>query len=119
MFRLKVSHLQDLTTFPLPDALPTLGSRSIEQCQYPAEGTHIHAVEQVRTQGMKKQQNTSQQQKLQGNFTRQYRETIERPIPVEKNNYLYQIEKSRRTPTSAITGQRNSQLNIRRASTHR
>ena len=29
MFRLKVSHLQDLTTFSLPDALPTLG---IPQC---------------------------------------------------------------------------------------
>jgi hypothetical protein len=68
MFRLKVSHLQAPTTFPLPDALPTLGSHSIEQCQHPAEGTHIHAVEQVRTQRMKKQRNTSQQQKLQENY---------------------------------------------------
>jgi hypothetical protein len=61
----------------------------------PAEGTHIHAVEQVRPQGMKeqrtKQRNTSQQQKLQENFTRQYRATVQRAIPVEKHNYPYQI----------------------------
>jgi hypothetical protein len=28
--------------------------QSIEQCQHPGEGTHIHVVEQVRPQGMKK-----------------------------------------------------------------
>ena len=32
MFRLKVSHLQTLTTFSLPDALPTLGSHSVYNC---------------------------------------------------------------------------------------
>ena len=32
MFRLKVSHLQALTTFSLPDALPTLGSHSVYFC---------------------------------------------------------------------------------------
>ena len=32
MFRLKVSHLQALTTFSLPDALPTLGSHSVYNC---------------------------------------------------------------------------------------
>jgi hypothetical protein len=36
---------------------------SIEQCQHPGEGTHIHVVEQVRPQGVKnkgiKQRNTS------------------------------------------------------------
>ena len=42
MFRLKVSHLQALTAF------------SVKQCHHPAEGTHIHAAEQVRPQGMKK-----------------------------------------------------------------
>jgi hypothetical protein len=39
----------------------------------PRKGTHIHVVEQVQPQGMKKQRtkqrNTSQQQKLQLNFT--------------------------------------------------
>ena len=40
-----------------------------------------------------KQRNTSQQQKLQENFTRQYRATIQRAIPVEKRNYTYQTEK--------------------------
>jgi len=80
MFRLKVSLLRTLTTFSLPDALPTLGShsvyncgihlvktfqngelpksphsdyntvdknsieQSIEQCQHPGEGAHIHKV---------------------------------------------------------------------------
>ena len=34
-----------------------------------------------------------QQQKLQENFTRQYRATIQRAIPVEKHNYPYQIGK--------------------------
>jgi len=29
--------------------------QSIEQCQHPGKGTHIHIVEQVRPQGMKKQ----------------------------------------------------------------
>ena len=46
--------------------------QSIEQCQHPGEGTHIHAVEQIRPQGMKtqrtKQRNTSQQ-KPQESFT--------------------------------------------------
>jgi hypothetical protein len=28
--------------------------QSIEQCQHPGEGTHIHVVEQVQPQGMKK-----------------------------------------------------------------
>jgi len=55
----------------------------------------------------KKQRNTSQQQKLRENFTRQYRATIQRTIPVEKHNYPYQIEKNRRTPTSATIRQRN------------
>jgi len=32
MFRLKVIHLQALTTFSLQDALPTLGSRSVYNC---------------------------------------------------------------------------------------
>ena len=32
MFRLNVSHLQALTTFSLPDALPTLGSHSVYNC---------------------------------------------------------------------------------------
>jgi len=32
MFKLKVSHLQALTTFSLPDALPTLGSHSVYKC---------------------------------------------------------------------------------------
>jgi len=32
MFRLKVSHLQALTIFFLPDALPTLGSHSVYNC---------------------------------------------------------------------------------------
>ena len=36
MFRLEVSHLQALTTFSLPDALPTLGSHSVYSC-----GTHF------------------------------------------------------------------------------
>jgi len=79
-----------------------VGKNSIEQniaqCQHPAEGTHIHAVEQVRTQGMKKQRtkqrNTSQQQKLQENFTRRYLAATQRAIPVEKHNYPYQIEKT-------------------------
>jgi len=31
MFRLKFSYLQALTTFSLPDALPTLGSHSVYQ----------------------------------------------------------------------------------------
>jgi len=36
----------------------------------------------------------AQQQKLQGEkFTRQYRATIQRAIPVEKRNHSYQIEK--------------------------
>ena len=68
-----------------------------KQCQHPGEGTHIHIVEQVQPQGMKKQRtkqrNTSQQQNLQGNFTRQYRATIQRAIPVNKHNYPYQIRK--------------------------
>ena len=72
--------------------------RSIEQCQHPAEGTHIHVVEQVRPQGIKKkrtkQRNTSQQQQqLQETFTRQYGATIQRAIPVEKHNCPYQIGK--------------------------
>ena len=62
--------------------------QSTEQCKHPEEGAHIHVVEQVRPQGMKKQwtkqRNTSQQQKLQENFTRQYRATIQRAIPVKK-----------------------------------
>jgi len=32
IFRLKVSHLQALTTCPLPDALPNLGSHSVYNC---------------------------------------------------------------------------------------
>jgi len=36
MFRLKVSHIQALTTFSLPDALPTLGSHSVYNC-----GIHV------------------------------------------------------------------------------
>ena len=32
MFRLEVSHLQTLTTFSLPDALPTLRSHSVYSC---------------------------------------------------------------------------------------
>ena len=32
MFRLKVSHLQALTTFSLLDALPNLGSHSVYNC---------------------------------------------------------------------------------------
>jgi len=32
MFRLKVSHLQALTTFSLPDALPALGSHTVYNC---------------------------------------------------------------------------------------
>jgi len=32
MFRLKFSHLQALTTFPLQDALPILGSHSVCSC---------------------------------------------------------------------------------------
>jgi len=48
MFRLKVSHLQVLTTFLLPDALPTVDKNNIEQsteqCQHPGEGAHIHKV---------------------------------------------------------------------------
>ena len=32
MFRLNVSHLQALTTFSSPDALPTLGSHSVYSC---------------------------------------------------------------------------------------
>ena len=32
MFRLKASHFQALTTFSLPDALPTLGSHSVYNC---------------------------------------------------------------------------------------
>jgi len=32
MFRLKVSHLQALTTLSLPDALPTLESHSVYNC---------------------------------------------------------------------------------------
>jgi len=39
------------------------------------------------------QRNTSQQQKLQENFTRQYRAKIRRAIPVEKHNNPHQIEK--------------------------
>ena len=54
-----------------------------------------------------KQRNMSQQQKLRENFTRQYRATIQRAIPVEKHNYPYQTEKNRRTPTSAIIQQCN------------
>jgi len=41
-----------------------------------------------------KQQNPSQQQKLQENFTRQYRATVQRAIPVKKQNYPYQIGKT-------------------------
>jgi hypothetical protein len=55
--------------------------QSIELCQHPGEGTHIHVVEQVRPQGIKKkrtkQRNKSQQLNLPGNFTRQYRTTIQ------------------------------------------
>jgi len=65
---------------------------SIEQCQHPGEDTHIHVVEQVRPQGMKKQRtkqrNTSQQQKLQEN-----RAKIQTAISGGKHNYPYQIEK--------------------------
>jgi len=32
MFRPEVSHLQAPTTFSLPDALPTLGSRNVYSC---------------------------------------------------------------------------------------
>ena len=71
--------------------------QSAAQCQRATEGTHIHAVEQVRPQGMVKQRtkqlNTSQQQKLQENLTRQYGATIQRAIPVGKHNCPYQIEK--------------------------
>jgi len=71
--------------------------QSIEQCQHPGEGTHIHIVEQVRPQGMKRQRtkhrNTLQQQKLQENFTRQYRATIHTAISGGKHNYPYQIGK--------------------------
>ena len=71
--------------------------QSVEQCQHPAEGAHIHDVKQVRPQGMKKQRakqrNTSQQQKLQEKFTRQYGATIQTVIPVEKHNNPYQIGK--------------------------
>ena len=68
-------------------------------CQHPAEGTHSHVVEQVQPQGIKKKQltkqrNTSQQQHLQENFTRQYRATIHRATPVNKQNYPYQIRKT-------------------------
>jgi len=46
--------------------------QSIEQCQHPGEGMHIHVVEQDRPQGIikqrAKQRNTSQQQKLQENL---------------------------------------------------
>jgi len=66
MFRLEVSHLQALTTFFVTRVTQTPHSdhntvnkssigQSIEQCQHPREGTHIHAVEQVRPHGMKKQ----------------------------------------------------------------
>ena len=72
--------------------------QSIEQCQHPGEGMHIHVVEQDRPQGMikqrAKQRNTSQQQKLQENFTRQYGATMQRAIPVRKHNYPYQIGKT-------------------------
>jgi len=34
--------------------------QSIEHCQHPGEGTHIHVVEQVQPQGMKKKQRTKQ-----------------------------------------------------------
>ena len=65
--------------------------QNIEQCQHPGEDTHIHIVEQVRPEGMEKQQtkqrNTSQQQKLQENFTRQYRATIQTAISAGKHNY--------------------------------
>jgi len=90
--------------------------QNIEKCQHPAEETHIHVVEQVRSQGMKtqrtKQRNTSQQQKLQ-TFTRQYRATIQRAIPVKKTQLSLSNRKNRSTPTSATIQQRNSQLNIR------
>jgi hypothetical protein len=39
--------------------------QSIEQCQHPAEGTHIHAVEQVRPQGIKK--NSGQNNEIRHN----------------------------------------------------
>jgi len=68
-----------------------------QQCQNPGEGTHIHVVEQVQPQGMKKQRtkqrNTSQQPNVQGNFTPQYRTTIQRAISVNKHKYPYQIRK--------------------------
>jgi len=34
--------------------------QNIEQCQHPAEGTHIHIVEQFRPQGMKKQRKNNE-----------------------------------------------------------
>ena len=34
--------------------------QNIEQCQHPAEGTHIQVLEQVRPQGMKKQRKNNE-----------------------------------------------------------
>ena len=120
----KLVIFRPLQHFPLPKSPLSDHNRvdknsieqNIEQCQHPGEGTHIHVVEQVRSQGMKtqrtKQRNTSQQQKLQ-TFTRQYRATIQRAIPVKKTQLSLSNRKNRSTPTSATIQQRNSQLNIR------
>jgi len=71
--------------------------QNIEQCQHPAEGTHIHVVEEVLPQGMKKQRtkqrNASQQQKMQEIFTRQYHATIQMAMSGGKHNYPYHIGK--------------------------
>jgi len=72
--------------------------QSAAQCQHPAEGTHIHVVEQVRPQGMKKTMDKTMKYvtttKTAEKLYPQYCATIQTAIPVEKHNYPYQIGKT-------------------------
>jgi len=70
--------------------------QSIAQCQHPAEGTHIHAAEQVRPRN---ERNNGQNTEIRHNnnncrktLPNNTMATIQRAIPVEKHNYPYQIK---------------------------
>jgi hypothetical protein len=60
--------------------------QSIEQCQHPAEGTHIHAVEQVRPQGMK---NNGQNNEIRVSLSDNLINRITNPTNKTKTNFHY------------------------------
>jgi len=133
MFRLKVSHLQALTTFSLPGALPTLGSHSVvlQHYSYRTEYRTVPTSRRRYTHPRCRTSPTTRNDKPKDKTTKYVTTTktagkLYPTIPCNnpesdtgwKTQQSSSNRKNRRTPTSAIIRQRNSQLNIRWSSTH-